>query len=181
MYYGEIKNCDIANGTGVRISIFVSGCRNHCKGCFQPQTWDFSYGKPFTKETQKQIIDMLSPKYIDGLTLLGGDPFEIENQRELIHLIREVKKLYPKKSIWAYTGYLYENLIEGIKYPCCEVTKEMLENIDVLVDGKFVEELKNLSLQFRGSENQRIIDVKKSMSEGRVVEMQIRKRGAFFE
>lgn len=159
MYYGEIKNCDIANGIGVRITLFVSGCRNACSGCFQPETWDFRYGREFTRETEDEIMRMLAPGYINGLTLLGGDPFEPENQRDLLPFMRRVKETYPDKDIWAFTGYTLEELrTEGYRARS-EVTDELLECIDVLVDGRFVEELKDISLRFRGSSNQRIIDM----------------------
>lgn len=160
MYYGEIKPVDIANGTGVRVSLFVSGCRNHCKGCFQPETWDFCYGKPYTEDTEEELMTALSPDYIEGLSLLGGDPFEPENQKELVKLLRKVKKIYPNKTVWAYTGYSLETLLAGRSHPCCYVTKEMLGYIDVLVDGQFCEEKKDISLAFRGSSNQRIIKMK---------------------
>jgi anaerobic ribonucleoside-triphosphate reductase activating protein len=181
MYYGEIKNCDIANGTGVRVTLFVSGCRNHCKGCFQPETWDFEYGKPYTDETKQSILDMLKPDYIDGLTLLGGDPFEPENQSALLPLLREFHKIYPDKNIWAYTGYIFEDLLSGAGHPCCEYTNEMLSNIDVLVDGPYIDDLRNISLQFRGSSNQRIIDVKSSLKTGEAVIIPDKKRGSFYD
>ncbi len=181
MYYGMIKDKDIANGSGVRITLFVSGCRNHCRGCFQPETWDFSYGEPFTEETEEQILEMLKPDYIDGLTLLGGDPFEPENQESLLPFIRKVKEQYPNKSIWAFTGYLYENLISGEGHPCCRETGEMLSLIDVLVDGPFMEEKKNLALRFRGSENQRLIDLKGTRDTGRLTLIPDRKRGTIYD
>lgn len=181
MNYGEIKNCDIANGQGVRVTLFVSGCRNHCKGCFQPETWDFAYGKPYTSETQEEILKLLSPSYIDGLTLLGGDPFEPENQRALISLLKECKRRYPDKNIWAYTGYLFENLIAGKEHPCCECTQEMLSYIDTLVDGPYMDELHDISLRFRGSTNQRILDAKKSLASGKAIIIPDKKRGAFYE
>ncbi len=181
MYYGMIKDKDIANGSGVRTTLFVSGCRNHCKGCFQPETWDFSYGKEFTEETEQQIFEMLKPSYIDGLTLLGGDPFEPENQAALLPFIRRVKKMYPEKNIWAFTGYLYENLLSGEGHPCCPETQELLSLIDVLVDGPFVEEKKNLALRFRGSENQRLIDLNKTRKTGEPVLIQDRKRGSIYD
>lgn len=159
MNYCEIKNCDIANGRGVRVTLFVSGCRNHCKGCFQPETWDFNFGEHFTEEVENQILEMLEPSYIDGLTLLGGDPFEPENQRDLINFLRRVKSSFPRKNIWCYTGYTYETLKTEGSHPRCEVTDEMLSMIDTLVDGPFVEELKDISLAFRGSSNQRILDL----------------------
>lgn len=159
MYYGNIKNCDIADGIGVRVSLFVSGCRNHCKGCFQPETWDFHYGKPYTKETEDKLIEMLKPSYIDGLTILGGDPMEPENRDELIPLLKRAKETYPEKTIWLYTGYTFDKVKN---YP-------IMQYIDILVDGRFVEEKKNLSLAFRGSENQRIIDVQTTLKTGKLV------------
>ena len=169
MYYGNIKKTDIADGDGVRVSLFVSGCRNCCKGCFQPETWDFKYGTEFTQETENQILEFLRPSYISGLTVLGGEPFEPSNQRELIKLIRRVKKECPKKTIWMYTGFTYDqDLIPGgCRYT--DVTDEILGNIDILVDGKFIEELKNILLNFRGSKNQRIIDMKATRKEGNVI------------
>ena len=169
MHYGEIKNYDIANGVGVRVTLFVSGCTNRCEGCFQPQTWDFEYGEPFTAETEGQILEMLSPGYINGLTLLGGDPFEPENQRALTPFLRRVRALYPQKNVWAFTGFLYEELLRQGSHPRCEVTDEMLGLIDVLVDGPFVERLKDISLRFRGSSNQRLIDLNKTREAGSIV------------
>lgn len=166
MYYGEIKNCDIANGEGVRVTLFVSGCTNRCPGCFQPQTWDFSYGEPFTEETEDRILDMLAPAYINGLTLLGGDPFEPQNQRALLPFLRRVKERYPRKNIWAFSGFTWEELRTEGSHPRCEVTDEMLAHIDVLVDGRFVEELKDIRLRFRGSSNQRILDLKRTRERG---------------
>ena len=165
MNYGNIKNYDIANGEGVRVTLFVSGCTNHCKNCFQPLTWDFNYGQPFTKETEDQIIEMLKPKVITGLTLLGGEPFDPENQRELVHLVKRVKETYPNKSIWSYTGFILDQDILDGGRKHCEVTDEFLSYIDVLVDGPFVEELKDISLKFRGSKNQRIFDLQKSLEQ----------------
>ncbi len=157
MNYANIKNCDIADGPGVRISLFVSGCRHHCKGCFNAETWDFNFGQPYTQETEEELLKLLEPDYIQGFTLLGGEPFEPENQVELVHLLRKVRETFPQKDIWCYTGYLYdEDLIEGGKV-YTEVTKEMLSYIDVLVDGEFIEAEKDLSLEFRGSRNQRIL------------------------
>ncbi len=159
MNYGTIKDCDIANGPGVRVSLFVSGCRHHCKGCFNPETWNFQYGQPFTEETEAQILNALSPSYIQGFTLLGGEPFEPENQRVLVTLLKKIRQAYPEKDIWCYTGYLYDvDLPEGGKVHT-EVTDEMLSYIDVLVDGEFVEELKDITLVFRGSSNQRIVNL----------------------
>ena len=161
MNYGNIKECDIADGPGVRVSLFVSGCRHHCKGCFNKETWDFGYGKPYTKVTEDEIIRLLAPSYIQGLTLLGGEPFEPENQKELAGLLKRVRETYPDKDIWCYTGYLYDvDLPEGGRVHT-EVTEEMLSYIDVLVDGEFIEEEKDVTLVFRGSRNQRIIELGK--------------------
>ena len=159
MHYGEIKNCDIANGIGVRVSLFVSGCTNHCEGCFQPETWDFNYGNDFTEETENRILEMLAPDYICGLTVLGGEPFEPENQRVLVDFLRKVRRKYPEKSIWCFTGFTLELLETEGTHCHCEVTEEMLSLIDVLVDGRFDKNKKNISLRFRGSENQRLIDL----------------------
>ncbi|MBE6642923.1 MAG: anaerobic ribonucleoside-triphosphate reductase activating protein [Clostridia bacterium] len=164
MNYGEIKNVDIANGTGVRVSIFVSGCTHHCKGCFNPETWNFDFGQPYTQQTEDELIDLLRPDYIQGLSLLGGEPFEPENQKALVALLKRVRQELPNKNIWCYTGYLFEELIG--KKPSrafTDTSLEMLSLIDVLVDGEFVEEKKDISLKFRGSSNQRIIDVKESL------------------
>ena len=166
MYYCNIKKNDIADGEGVRVTLFVSGCTNHCKGCFQPQTWDFHYGTPYTEETEKELLEALFYDHIQGLTLLGGEPFEIENQRVLVHLLKKVKETYPEKDIWSYTGFVYDrDLVPGGKR-YCEVTDEMLSYLDVLVDGPFVEEKKNIRLTFRGSENQRVLDIKKTIATG---------------
>lgn len=159
MHYGEIKNCDIANGIGVRVSLFVSGCTNHCEGCFQPETWDFNYGNDFTEETENRILEMLALDYICGLTVLGGEPFEPENQRVLVDFLRKVRRKYPEKSIWCFTGFTLEMLETEGTHCHCEVTEEMLSLIDVLVDGRFDKNKKNISLRFRGSENQRLIDL----------------------
>lgn len=159
MHYGEIKNCDIANGIGVRVSLFVSGCTNHCEGCFQPETWDFNYGNDFTEETENRILEMLTPDYICGLTVLGGEPFEPENQRVLVDFLRKVRRKYPEKSIWCFTGFTLEMLETEGTHCHCEATEEMLSLIDVLVDGRFDKNKKNISLRFRGSENQRLIDL----------------------
>ena len=169
MYYGEIKNCDIANGEGVRVTLFVSGCTNHCEHCFQPQTWDFTYGEPFTWETEEHILSLLSPGYINGLTLLGGEPFEPENQRVLLPFLRRVRAAYPEKNVWAFTGFTYEELLTEGSYPRCEATDAMLSLLDVLVDGRFVEALKDISLRFRGSSNQRLIDLNATRRTGELV------------
>lgn len=168
MNYGAIKKCDIANGVGVRTVLFVSGCTHHCKGCFQPETWNFDYGERYTKETEDEIIESLRPDYVDGITLLGGEPFEPENQRELVKLLRRIKKELPQKTVWSFSGYTYEELT-GDSRAVCEVTEEMLSMLDVLVDGEFVEAKRNISLRFRGSENQRLIDMNKTRKEGKIV------------
>ncbi|WLD76745.1 anaerobic ribonucleoside-triphosphate reductase activating protein [Mogibacterium neglectum] len=169
MYYGEIKDCDIANGIGVRVSLFVSGCTNRCPGCFQPQTWDFNYGQEFTKETEDKIIEMLKPDYITGLTVLGGEPFEPENQVVLVPFLKRVKEIYPDKTIWSFSGFVFEDLMREGTHCHTEVTMDMLNMIDVLIDGRFEQELKNIQLRFRGSENQRLIDMNRTREEGRVV------------
>ncbi|MGN0178740.1 MAG: anaerobic ribonucleoside-triphosphate reductase activating protein [Monoglobaceae bacterium] len=169
MHYGEIKNCDIANGVGVRVSLFVSGCTNHCKNCFQPQTWDFEYGKPFTGETENYILNLLKPSHISGLTVLGGEPFEPSNQRVLYPFLKRVREAYPKKSIWMYSGFTYEELLTEGGYSNCEVTYEILKLADVLVDGRYDEELKNIGLRFRGSSNQRLIDLKETFKQNKIV------------
>lgn len=168
MHYSTIKDCDIANGIGVRITLFVSGCTNHCKNCFQPQTWDFDFGEPFTEETEEKLLEMLKPDYINGLTLLGGEPMEPQNQRALVPFLKKVRKAYSNKNIWCFTGFTYEVLKTDGSHPRCEVTDEMLSLIDVLVDGRYVDELKDLTLQFRGSSNQRLIDMVKTRENGEV-------------
>ncbi|MCC8047948.1 MAG: anaerobic ribonucleoside-triphosphate reductase activating protein [Oscillospiraceae bacterium] len=169
MYYGNIKNCDIADGIGVRISLFVSGCTHRCRGCFQPETWSFSYGKPYTAETENELLALLEPSYINGLTLLGGEPMEPPNQRALLPLLRRVRERFPQKDVWCYTGYTLERDLLCGGSACCEVTAEMLGLIDVLVDGEFIEEQKNLKLKFRGSENQRLIDLPRTLQSGQTV------------
>jgi len=167
--YAEIKQYDVANGTGVRVSIFVSGCTHHCKHCFNEETWDFNYGRPFSETEVDQIVEYLKPDYVAGVSVLGGEPFEPSNQEGLLPLLQAVKKEYPEKDIWCYTGYLFDKQILEDMCRKSEVTRQMLSCIDILVDGRFVEEKKNLKLRFRGSENQRIIDVKKSLEQGRVI------------
>lgn len=149
MNYGRINKTDIANGPGVRVSLFVSGCRNRCKGCFQPETWDFNYGEEFNLKIMEEIAEALKSEHISGLTILGGDPFEPENLETVTRIVNTVKWVTPDKSIWIYTGYLYEDLKD----------LEIMRYIDVLVDGPFIESKKDISLQFRGSSNQRIIDI----------------------
>lgn len=169
MNYATIKYCDIANGEGVRTSLFVSGCRRHCPNCFNAVAWDFGYGAPFTKEIRNEILESLAPGYINGLSLLGGEPFEPENQPGLLELSRRIKAAYPEKSIWSFTGYLFDRDILAKKLGPWEVTQELLSYLDVLVDGPFVASLKNLNLRFRGSSNQRLIDVPASLKTGAVV------------
>ncbi len=168
MNYGTIKACDIADGAGVRVSLFVSGCRHHCKGCFNADTWDFHYGEPYTKKQEDEIIRLLAPDYIQGLSLLGGEPFEPENQGELVKLLRRMKEIYPEKDVWCYSGYLYDvDMTEGGR-AYTEVTEEMLSYIDVLVDGPFIEAEKDITLKFRGSKNQRIIRLESGKAVGRL-------------
>lgn len=170
MYYGEIKKNDIANGIGIRVTLFVSGCTHHCKGCFNPETWNFYYGKPFTAETEQLLLDALSPYYVTGLTLLGGEPFEPQNQKALVPFLRKLRETLPEKTIWCYTGYTLEtDLLADEGKARCEVTDEMLNLLDVLVDGEFVEGLKDISLLFRGSSNQRLIDLPKTLQQGETV------------
>ena len=169
MYYGNIKKYDVANGEGVRVTLFISGCRIHCPGCFQSETWDFRYGQEYTEETQKEVLDAMNSEFIAGLTVLGGEPFEPENQRVIVKLMKAAKERYPEKNIWCWSGYLYDRDLQpgGRKYT--EVTDEMLSYIDILVDGPFMLAKKNLALSFRGSENQRVIDLKKTRETGEVV------------
>ena len=169
MHYGQIFTSDCANGIGMRVSLFVSGCTNCCEGCFQPETWDFNYGKEFTCETEQFIIDELSKSYYQGLSILGGEPMEPQNQKEVAHLVQRVKETYPTKTIWMYTGFEYEkDLLPGCrKYT--EFTDVILDGIDIMVDGRFDISKRNLLLKFKGSENQRIIDMKETRKCGRVV------------
>ena len=166
MHYCEIKNCDIANGEGVRVTLFVSGCTNHCEGCFQPETWNFDYGEEFTTVTQETLIKLSAPTYINGLTLLGGDPFEPDNQRALLPFVTAYKAAYPQKTIWAYSGFTYEQMHTEDSYVRTEVTDKLLALCDVLVDGRFVLEQKDISLRFRGSRNQRLIDLNATRATG---------------
>lgn len=187
MNYGEIKKHDIANGEGIRVSLFVSGCTHHCRNCFNPETWNFSFGKPFDAAAGMEILDALAPDYIDGLSLLGGEPFEPDNQRALLPFVKEVRSRFPQKTIWCYTGYtLEDDLLSPADVPNppsgtpsrqraqCECTDDLLSCLDVLVDGEFVEEQKNISLPFRGSENQRIIDVRQTLARGMVIPYQLK-------
>lgn len=168
MNYGTIKKRDIANGPGVRVSLFVSGCTHHCPGCFNSVTWDFDYGDPFTPQTEQKILDLMAPDYISGLSLLGGEPMEPQNQRALLPLLKRVKALYPQKNVWCYSGYTLEQLM-GESRARVETTDEMLALVDVLVDGRFVESKKDIRLRFRGSSNQRLIDLNKTRSLGKIV------------
>ena len=169
MYYAEIKTCDIANGPGIRVTLFVSGCTHRCQNCFNEETWDFKYGSPFTADTENELINALRPAYVKGLTLLGGEPLERSNQQGLLPFIRRVKKELPGKDIWCYTGYTFERDILEKMCAEWEGTKELLSYIDVLVDGEFVQALKDLGLRFRGSSNQRIINLPESLRTGETV------------
>lgn len=169
MNYADIKRWDVANGPGIRISLFVSGCPHACKGCFNQEAWDFAYGKPFTKEEETFILKELDKSYYHGLTLLGGEPLHPDNQKGLLSFVKKVKERYPQKTIWCYSGYVWEPEILGWMYEQVPQTKELLACVDVLVDGRFVEEKKQVDLKFRGSANQRLIDVKKSLEEGYAV------------
>lgn len=169
MNYGEIKKADIANGLGVRVSLFVSGCTHHCQNCFNQVTWDFHYGQPFDEAVQEKILQYLAPEHIAGLTLIGGEPMEPSNQRALLPFVKKVKDIYPQKNIWCYTGYIFDKELLHESRARCEVTDELLSYIDVIVDGRFIEELKDIRLRFRGSSNQRIIQVQESLKEGKIV------------
>lgn len=171
MYYGQIKRSDIANGEGIRTTLFVSGCRNRCKGCFQPETWAFDYGKPFDREAEELIFASFNNPVVRGLTVLGGEPMEPENQEALLPFLREMKSRFPSRDVWLYTGNLYEELtgLMGEHPKCLDITAELLSYVDVLVDGRYEEENHRLGLRFRGSSNQRIIDMKKTRAEGRIV------------
>lgn len=169
MNYATIKKYDVANGPGVRVSLFVSGCTHHCPGCFNPETWDFNYGNPFNSDIMNEILEALQPSYIHGFTLLGGEPFEYVNQQGVIPLLKEIKSRFPNKDIWCFTGYDFEKDILGDMVNKWSETRQMLSYIDVLVDGEFIEAQKNLSLRFRGSSNQRLIKVQESLSTNEVV------------
>lgn len=169
MNYGAIKPTDIANGKGVRVSLFVSGCTHHCPGCFNPETWDFGYGQPFDPAAAEKIMTLLAPGYIAGLSLLGGEPFEPENQRALLPLVRRMKALLPEKTVWGYTGYVYERDLTPGGRASCEATAELLAALEVLVDGPFVAARRNLALRFRGSDNQRLIAMPATLAAGTVV------------
>lgn len=178
MHYCNIKPCDIADGPGVRVSLFVSGCTHHCPGCFNEIAWDFAAGEPFTRETEDALLADLSKSYIGGLTLLGGEPMELVNQRALVGFVRRVREALPEKSIWCYTGYVLEpDLLAETGRARCEVTDELLSCIDVLVDGPYVEALHDITLLFRGSSNQRLIDMRKTRETGTVVLWRGREKG----
>lgn len=168
MRYGTIKYCDIANGEGVRTTLFVSGCTHHCAGCFQPETWDFAYGEEFDDATAVKILESLEPAYVDGLTLLGGEPMEPENQAALVPFLESVREKFPHKTIWLFTGDLYEDLIDPASPRHTEDTDRLLSMLDVLVDGPFMEERKDITLRFRGSDNQRIIDLARTRETGEI-------------
>lgn len=168
MNYSKINKNDIANGIGIRVTLFVSGCTHHCKGCFNPDTWDFKFGEPFTEETEKELLEAMKPSYINGLTLLGGEPMEPSNQRALLPFLKRLKEEYPQKTVWCFSGYTFEELT-GESRARCEATDEVLSLIDVLVDGEFKEELKDITLRFKGSSNQRIIDMGESIKTSKIV------------
>ncbi len=169
MNYAKINKNDIANGIGVRVTLFVSGCTHRCPGCFNSEAWDFGFGKPFCEETETELLDALSPNYIDGITLLGGEPMEPQNQAALLPFLKRMKSEYPQKTVWCFTGYTLETDLLSESRARCEFTYELLSLIDVLVDGEFIEKLKNISLRFKGSENQRLIDLRATLESGSVV------------
>lgn len=169
MNVAEIKKYDIANGEGVRVSLFVSGCTRHCKGCFNEIAWDFSYGKPFTEEVERELFEALAPDYIAGLSLLGGDPFEPQNQRALLPFVKKFREKFPKKTVWCYTGYTYQDGTLAEPHAVCEATEELLSCIDILVDGPFILERKDIRLKFRGSSNQRVLDLNRTRERGEIV------------
>ena len=171
MNYGAIKKCDIANGEGIRVSLFVSGCRNRCKGCFQPETWDFNYGKIFDKSSADEIFSALENPSVRGITILGGEPLEPENQPDVYELLCQIKQKFPEKTVWLYTGNSYGELSCRVgEHRCClPITADLLSLVDVLVDGRYIEEEKSLGLRFRGSKNQRVIDMNATRREGRIV------------
>lgn len=167
MNYATIKTRDVANGPGIRVSLFVSGCTHHCKNCFNQEAWDFNYGDKFDKAAEEKILNALSEDFITGFTVLGGEPFEPQNQKTVLEIIEKVRNKYPQKSVWCYSGYLFENILSG-KVGDKETALKILDNLDILVDGEFVDELKNPGLQFRGSANQRVIDVKNTLKSGNI-------------
>lgn len=166
MNYADIRPIDVANGPGIRVSLFVSGCTHACPECFNPETWDFGYGQPFGTAEEEKILACLGKEYVQGLSLLGGEPFHPQNQQAVLHLVEQVRERYPQKDVWCYTGYLYEDLAAGREG---KWGRSLLEKLDILVDGPFVAARKNLGLRFRGSDNQRIIQVKPSLESGQAV------------
>lgn len=168
MHYATIKKCDVANGPGVRVSLFVSGCSHHCKGCFNQEAWDYNYGNTFTEKEENEVMEALKPDYIKGLSLLGGEPLDLKNQEGLLPIVKKAKELYPDKPIWCYTGYLFDKQVMGEMSKSNQTTNELLKYIDYVVDGQFVESLKDPKLQFRGSSNQRIIDVQKTLENNEI-------------
>ena len=169
MNYATIKPLDVANGEGIRVSLFVSGCTHHCPECFNSETWDFNYGEPYTDEVEEKVLNQLGKSMVQGLSLLGGEPFEPCNQRVLVKLLRRARALYPEKTVWCYTGYVYDKELKAPSRARCEVTDEMLSMIDVLVDGRFEKDKKSLNLRFRGSTNQRVLDLKATEETGEIV------------
>ena len=169
MNYATIKPLDVANGEGIRVSLFVSGCTHHCPECFNSEAWDFNYGEPYTDVVEEKVLTLLGKSMVQGLSLLGGEPFEPCNQRVLVKLLRRARELYPEKTVWCYTGYVYDKELKQPSRARCEVTDEMLSMIDVLVDGRFEKDKKNLNLRFRGSTNQRVLDLKATEKAGEIV------------
>ena len=169
MKYATIKKCDVANGTGIRVSVFVSGCHHHCNGCFNTEAWDFNYGDDYTKETEEKVLKLLDREYIQGLSLLGGEPLEHVNQMGLLSLVKKAKERYPNKTIWCYTGYLFDTDVMEKMFNEWSETRELVSNFDIVVDGKYDESLRDLNLKFRGSSNQRIIDVQKTLKANEIV------------
>jgi len=169
MRYASVKKCDVANGTGIRVSIFVSGCHHHCKGCFNTDAWDFNFGKEYNEEIEESILKELDKSYIQGLSLLGGEPLEHVNQKGLLSLVKKAKERYPEKTIWCYTGYKFDDDVMGKMFETWPETKELVSNLDVVVDGKYDEDLRDLNLRFKGSSNQRIIDVQKTLEKNEVI------------
>lgn len=169
MRYASVKKCDVANGTGIRVSIFVSGCHHHCKGCFNTDAWDFNFGKEYNEEIEESILKELDKSYIQGLSLLGGEPLEYVNQKGLLSLVKKAKERHPEKTIWCYTGYKFDDDVMGDMFAKWPETKELVSNFDIVVDGKYDEDLRDLNLKFKGSSNQRIIDVQKTLENNEII------------
>jgi len=169
MKYASIKKCDVANGTGIRVSIFVSGCHHHCKGCFNTDAWDFTFGEEYTDEVEEKILASLDRDYVQGLTLIGGEPLEYVNQKGLVSLVKKAKEKFPQKTIWCYTGYKFDDDVMNDMMKKWPETEEIVSNLDIVVDGKYDDDLRDLNLRFKGSSNQRIIDVKKTLDRGTVI------------